>query len=76
MDGIDSIMTVAEVAALLRCSKAHVYKVIAGRVLGVSPLPFIAVGRRRLVRRNTLEEWKRANERSAPDAMISPSRQI
>ena len=71
--GPDSLLTVLEVATDLRCSKAHVYNAINGRVVGVSPLPAIAIGRRRLVRRSTLEEWKRANERAAAGVMIDPS---
>jgi excisionase family DNA binding protein len=59
----DQILTIAEVAAELRCSKAHVYNVINGRVSGVSSLPAITLGRRKLVRRGTLDRWKRANER-------------
>lgn len=73
---MDSVLTVAEVARDLRCSKAHVYKAIAGAVIGASPLPVISLGRRRLVLRSTLEEWKRSNERTASDAMISPSPKI
>ena len=46
---LEEILTVAEVAADLRCSKAHVYKVIHGMVQGVAPLPAIALGRRRLI---------------------------
>ncbi len=61
----DEILTVSEVAAELRCSKAHVYAVIAGRVIGVSGLPVIRMGRRKLVRRSTLEQWKAANDRPA-----------
>ena len=53
------ILTVAEIAVELRCSKAHVYNVIAGKVNGVHPLPAICMGRRKLVRRATLEEWKK-----------------
>lgn len=58
----DEILTVAEVAVELRCSKAHVYNTIAGKVEGVSPMPAIAMGRRKLVRRSALEQWKRTNE--------------
>jgi hypothetical protein len=47
---ITDILTVAEVAVELRCSKAHVYNAIAGKVDGVGPLPAISMGRRRLVR--------------------------
>jgi excisionase family DNA binding protein len=58
----DQILTTAEIAAELRCSKAHVYKAINGKVSGVSRLPAIHMGRRKLVRRSSLELWKRENE--------------
>lgn len=64
MTGIE-ILTVAEVAAELRCSKAHVYNAIAGKVEGVCPLPAISMGRRKLVRRGALEQWKQLNESHA-----------
>ena len=60
-----SVLTVAEVAAELRCSKAHVHHLIAGKVPGVTPLPSLWLGRRRLILRASLEEWIRANERMA-----------
>lgn len=44
------VMTVREVASVLRCSKAHVHNLIAGRVRGMNPLPAIHLGRRSLVR--------------------------
>lgn len=66
----DEILTVAEVAVELRCSKAHVHNAINGRLAGISPLPAIRMGRRKLVRRSALERWKRANERGSIDAMI------
>src|SRR3972149_4780292 len=69
----DEILTVREVADELRCSKAHVHNAINGKVSGVSPLPAIPMGRRRLVRRSALEQWKRANERCIAGGMISPS---
>jgi excisionase family DNA binding protein len=77
MESIDAILTVSEVAIDLRCSRAHVYNAINGNVAGISPLPSIALGRRRLVRRSALEEWKRANERTggAP-AMIRSSPEV
>jgi excisionase family DNA binding protein len=69
----DEILTAAEVAAELRCSKAHVYNTIAGNVEGVSPLPAISMGRRKLVRRSALEEWKRTNESAGSDGNIASS---
>jgi hypothetical protein len=61
----DAILSAVEVAQELRCSKAHVYNVILGRVGGVSALPVITMGRRRLIRRSALEAWKIANEQNA-----------
>jgi Helix-turn-helix domain len=65
------ILTVKEVARELKCSVAQVGNVINGKVRNVSPLPAIPIGRRKLVRREALEEWIRANEKGASDAMIS-----
>jgi hypothetical protein len=61
-DRFDKILTIAEVALELRCSKAHVYNVINGKVDCVPPLPAIHMGRRKLVRRSSLELWKRNSE--------------
>ena len=61
----DEILTVLEVAADLRCSKAHIYNVINGTVAGVTALPAIHLGRRKLIRRSSLEAWKQANEQGA-----------
>ena len=68
------VMTVLEVAQALRCSKAHVHNLIAGRVRGLNPLPSIHLGRRSLVRRETLIEWLERNE--SPVAMIRSSPNI
>ena len=56
------ILTIAEVATSLRCSKTHVCNLINGKVAGVPRLPAIEMGRRKLVRRSTLERWMRAVE--------------
>jgi excisionase family DNA binding protein len=64
------MLTVPEVAAELRCSKAHVYNVINGKVRGVSSLPAVSMGRRKLVRRSTLDRWKCENERDEPGNVI------
>ena len=69
----DEILTVIEVAAELRCSKAHVHNVINGKVRGVTPLPAIRMGRRKLVRRSALEAWKKGNERIEISDMIPAS---
>ena len=67
------LLTLPEVAALLHCSKAHVSNVIAGRVPGCPPIPALCLGRRKLVRRETLAAWVERNEQAAKIAMIRPS---
>ena len=71
----DPVMTAAEVAADLRCSKAHVYKLLDGQIPGVMRLPVIRIGRRKLVRRNSLERWKSASEQHLGD-MLVPSPKV
>jgi excisionase family DNA binding protein len=58
------ILTVPEAAFELRCSKAHVLNLINGKVHGSKPLPAVWLGRRRVVRRHTLDAWIQANEHS------------
>jgi excisionase family DNA binding protein len=70
------ILTVAEVALELRCSRAHVYNVIAGKGEGVRALPAIAMGRRKLVRRSALEHWMETNETAAGDGNMASSSAI
>ena len=57
----DAVLTVDEIAEELRCSKAHVYNAINGKVSGVSALRVISMGRRVLVRRSSFELWKKEN---------------
>lgn len=59
----NGVLTVSEVATELRCSKAHVHNLINGKVTGVPPLPSLFLGRRRLVRRESLQLWIARNER-------------
>jgi hypothetical protein len=70
----DAVLTIPEVALELRCSKAHVCNVINGKVKNVPRMPAIRMGRRKLIRRSTLEIWKRANELGVEiDAMMPSS---
>jgi hypothetical protein len=41
----------------LRCSKAHVQNLLAGKVKESPPLPYIPLGRRKLIRRESLLRW-------------------
>lgn len=58
-------LTLADVAAVLHCSKAHVCKAVLGRVPGCPPIPVVSLGRRKLVRRQALLSWIEANEKAA-----------
>jgi hypothetical protein len=60
--GLPEILTLSEVAQALRCSKAHVCKIVNGQVAGTVRLPSIILGRRKLVRRQTLVAWLAENE--------------
>jgi hypothetical protein len=53
---------------------AHVYNVINGKVKNVSRLPTIVIGRRKLIQRGTLEDWKKSNEQGDTDVMMLPSK--
>ena len=72
------LLTLAAVAELLHCSKAHVSNVIAGRVPGCPPIPAVCLGRRKLVRREALRSWIEHNESAALRATIpvSPVRSV
>ena len=58
----DQILTTTEIAVELRCSKAQVYRLLNGVVKDVPKLPYISLGRKKVVRRSALEDWKRLNE--------------
>ena len=59
----DEVLLVSEVAKDIRCSKAHVSKLINGLVKGCSKLPAIHIGRRIVVLSSVLEQWKKENVR-------------
>lgn len=56
------ILTITEVAEVLRCSKAHVCNVLQGRVQGLPKLTHFSLGRRKLIRREWLDAWMEANK--------------
>jgi hypothetical protein len=56
-NGDQEILTLREVAVVLRCSKAHAAKLLNGEIRGLPPLTHVAMGRRKVVRRDWLETW-------------------
>jgi hypothetical protein len=69
MNGLSDfdLLSLAEVADLLHCSKAHICNVIAGRVRGCPPIPSVSLGRRKLVRREALQSWIERSEHASAD---------
>ena len=74
MGVLREVLTVRDVALELRCSVDHVYRVINGKVKNVSRLPAIPIGRRKLIQRDTLEDWKKTNEQPETDVMIAATK--
>lgn len=72
MNDNNEILSIKEVANNLRCSKAHVYNAINGKIQGVTRLPSIPMGRRKLVRRTSLESWKQINEAASMVSISKP----
>jgi hypothetical protein len=58
------VLTIEDVAAILRCSKAHVSNVLNGKVRGLPRLTHFSMGRRKLVRREWLDRWMESNRRA------------
>lgn len=75
MNGLDDfgLLTLAAVAELLHCSKAHICNIVAGRVRGCPPIPSVSLGRRKLVRREALLSWIEHNEHAATSDTIQTS---
>ena len=57
MESATRILTISEVAQVLRCSKAHVHKALTGRIAGVPQLAHLSLGRRKLVPRDWFDQW-------------------
>jgi len=59
---LPAVLTLAEVAKVLRCSKAHVSHLVNGKIRGVPILPSVRCGRRTLVRQQVMIAWMKARE--------------
>lgn len=57
MENTKNVLTISEIATLLRCSRAHVQKALVGRVARVPQLAHVTMGRRKLVRKEWLDQW-------------------
>jgi excisionase family DNA binding protein len=62
MENTSNILTIQEIAQILRCSKAHVQNALHGKVSGLPKLAHLTMGRRKLVRRDWLEQWLETNK--------------
>jgi excisionase family DNA binding protein len=60
------VLNLAEAAAFVRCSRAHLCNVIHHKVPGIPHLPSVRIGRRVLFRRESLEQWLEQVEASGP----------
>jgi excisionase family DNA binding protein len=61
MESATRILTISEVAEVLRCSKAHVHKALTGRIAGVPQLAHLSLGRRKLVPKEWFDQWLEEN---------------
>lgn len=57
MESATRILTIREVAQVLRCSKAHVHKALTGRIAGVPQLAHLSLGRRKLIPKDWFDQW-------------------
>jgi hypothetical protein len=57
------VLTLTGIAGILRCSKTHISKVLNGRVTGLPRLAHVALGRRKLVLREWLDQWMETSKR-------------
>ena len=61
MESTSNILTIKEVAAIPRCSKAHALNVIDVRVRGLPKLTYLCLGRRKVVREDWLDQRMEAS---------------
>ena len=63
---VSKVLKLAEAAALVRCSRAHLSNVVNGKIRGIPRLPAVRIGRRVLFRRESLELWLQQVEAASP----------
>jgi hypothetical protein len=62
VENTTNILTIKDVADILRCSKTHAQNVMEGRVRGLPRLPHLTFGRRKVVRKEWLDSWMEENK--------------
>jgi MarR-like DNA-binding transcriptional regulator SgrR of sgrS sRNA len=62
VENTTNILTIKEVADILRCSKTHAQNVIEAKVHGLPKLTHLSLGRRKVVRKEWLYQWMEANK--------------
>jgi hypothetical protein len=62
MENSADMLTIREVALVLRCSKAHVQNALEGKIRGLPRLMHLPMGRRKVIRRDWLQQWMDANK--------------
>ena len=67
MESATRILTIGEVAQVLRCSKAHVHKALTGRIAGVPQLAHLSLGRRKLIPMEWFDQWLEESRTKARD---------
>jgi excisionase family DNA binding protein len=67
MESATRILTITEVAEVLRCSKAHVHNALTGRIAGVSQMAHLRLGRRKLVPKDWFDQWLQESRAKAAD---------
>jgi excisionase family DNA binding protein len=67
MESATRILTISEVAEVLRCSKAHVHKALTGKIAGVPQLAHVSLGRRKLVPKDWFDQWLQESRAKAAD---------
>ena len=67
MESATPILTISEVAQVLRCSKARVHKALTGRIAGVPQLAHLSLGRRKLVPKSWFDQWLEESRTKAGD---------
>jgi hypothetical protein len=61
MENSSDMLTINEVARELRCSKADVANTLVGKIKSLPRLTHMPLGRRKVIRREWLQQWLEAN---------------